>query len=55
MIERAHARCSPPFAYTRNYIFPSDTEAVINISEVIGTVEVVGRFGRTKTGNVTVG
>ncbi|KAF4101360.1 hypothetical protein G5714_017792 [Onychostoma macrolepis] len=49
MSERAHERCSPPFAYTRNHIFSSDTEAVINISEVTGTVEVIRRFGRTKT------
>lgn len=52
VIERARERCSPPFAYTRNHIFPSDTEAVINISEVTGTVEVIRRFGRTKTGTV---
>lgn len=34
VIERAHERCSPPFASTRNHIFLSDIEAVINISEV---------------------
>lgn len=34
VIERAHERCSPPFASTRNHIFLSDIEAVINVSEV---------------------
>lgn len=51
-IERARERCSPPFASTRNRIFLSDFEAVINISEVTGTVEVIRQFGRTKTGTV---
>jgi len=34
VIERARERCSPPFASTRNHIFLSEIEAVINISEV---------------------
>ncbi|KAL1256845.1 hypothetical protein QQF64_012390 [Cirrhinus molitorella] len=42
-------RCSPPFASARNRIFLSDIEALINISEVTGSVEAIRQLGRTKT------